>query len=74
MAKAEPKLDNAYLTPTELSALIRVSANTLKQWRSARKGPGYIKFGYGRGAAIRYPEREVFGWLENQKAAMANGR
>ena len=62
------ELDN-YLTPQEVSELLRVRTNTLKQWRSARKGPAFVKFGYGRGAMIRYPERELLNWIEAQRAS-----
>ncbi|MCP4708446.1 MAG: helix-turn-helix domain-containing protein [Planctomycetes bacterium] len=43
-----------------------MSENTLKQWRSLRKGPGFIKF---NGRFIRYPQRELMDWIEAERAA-----
>jgi len=37
--------DIEYRTTPEQAALMRVSEQTLRQWRMQRKGPPFVKFG-----------------------------
>jgi predicted site-specific integrase-resolvase len=43
-----------YLTPKQLAARWSVSVHTLAAWRSAGKGPAFIKLG-----GVRYPLEAV---------------
>lgn len=43
------------------------SEKTLANWRSQGKGPKYIKFGEGSGAAVRYDWADVEAWLAAQR-------
>jgi predicted flap endonuclease-1-like 5' DNA nuclease len=52
-------LDNRYLTSIEAAARLRVSPNTLANWRSQKNGPPYLKIG-GR---IRYASTDLESWL-----------
>ena len=50
-----------WLTPDDLVQLLRgsISVGTLRNYRSARIGPAYVRVGRG----IFYPRREVDAWL-----------
>ncbi len=52
--------DQTYLTPEEVSARYRgeVSLATLRNWRSLRIGPSYIKIG----KSVLYPQHELDSW------------
>lgn len=47
------------LSTEELSDLLGVPKSTLENWRSAKKGPKYVK--YGR--HVRYQRKAVERWL-----------
>jgi hypothetical protein len=53
-----------WLTPEEVVSLMRgaFTLGTLRNYRSARIGPAYVKLG----RAIFYPRAEVDAWLEEQ--------
>ena len=70
MSKLKQNYD-LYLTTKVISKILRVSENTLKQWRILRKGPQFVKFGARRRSFVRYPKRELFAWIDSQKAATA---
>jgi len=61
-----PDIIDKFLTTKAVAEILSVSENTLKQWRSLRKGPGFIKF---HGRFVRYPQSELRGWIEAEKAA-----
>lgn len=48
------------LTPAELADMTGFGTQTLANWRSEGKGPGYKKIG----RMIRYPVADVEEWLE----------
>src|SRR2546426_4411025 len=50
------------LSPEELAAMVELSPKTLADWRSARKGPCYLRVG----RKIWYPKDLVDDWLETQ--------
>lgn len=39
---------------------------TLRLWRSQRRGPAYIKLGTGRFARVRYRVQDLDAWLAGQ--------
>lgn len=49
-----------YLTAKEVSERLKVSAQTLANWRTARRGPPWTKCE----AAVRYPEDGLRHWLD----------
>ncbi|RYC10552.1 helix-turn-helix transcriptional regulator [Nocardioides zhouii] len=53
-----------WLTPEDVVALLRgaLSLGTLRNYRSARVGPAYIRIG----RAVFYPRAEVSAWLAEQ--------
>lgn len=62
-----------YLTPNEVAERYRdqISVGTLRNWRSLRVGPGFVKIG----KAILYPVSELDAWDEqNRVACRALGR
>lgn len=63
-AVASPADPQAWLTPDEVVTLLRgaLTLGTLRNYRSARIGPAYIRVG----RAIFYPRREVDNWLAQQ--------
>ena len=62
---SDPYLDvEDWLTPDDVIALLRgaLSLGTLRNYRSARIGPAYIRVG----RAVFYPRAEVNAWLAEQ--------
>jgi hypothetical protein len=53
-------VENKFLTADEVSQRYRgeISVGTLRNWRSMRVGPAYVKFG----KAILYPIEELEAW------------
>lgn len=47
------------LTADELAARWRMNARTLANWRTAGKGPAYVKLGEGRQTRVLYREEDV---------------
>lgn len=47
------------MTPAEVAAVLRVSEKTLKNWRSLRYGPPFIKIG----GSVRYRRQSIERWL-----------
>jgi len=65
--------DNRFLTPDEVSERYRgtVSPGTLRNWRSMRIGPSFVKIG----KAVLYPATELDAWDEkNTVSCHALGR
>ncbi|GAB3026783.1 hypothetical protein GCM10011376_13500 [Nocardioides flavus (ex Wang et al. 2016)] len=58
-----------HLTPEELVDYLRgtLTLGTLRNYRSARRGPRYITIG----RTVLYPRTAVDAWLEELKAAAA---
>lgn len=50
------------LTPTEVAELLRVPVRLLSEWRSAGRGPPFIKCG----RLVRYRREAVESWLDQQ--------
>ncbi len=61
----------ALATAAEVAAFLGgdFSEKTLANWRSAGKGPKYIKLSNGRGGSIRYDWSDVHAWLIAQRRA-----
>lgn len=56
-------LDEEFFTPDELSALIKISKNTLKSWRYNGEGPQWVNFG----RRVRYEKAAVAAYIEANK-------
>ena len=56
-----------FLTPEEVAERYRreISVGTLRNWRSMRIGPGFVKIG----KAILYPITELDAWDEQNRVA-----
>ena len=56
-----------YLTPEEVAERYRgeISLGTLRNWRSMRVGPGFVKIG----KAVLYPLAELDAWDEQNRVA-----
>lgn len=52
------------MTPKALGEHLGLSEGTLANWRSAGRGPKYVRAG-GR---VRYPEDEVVRWLRSARS------
>lgn len=66
-------IDNRFLTPDEVSERYRgtVSPGTLRNWRSMRIGPSFVKIG----KAVLYPTSELNAWdAKNKVSCRASGR
>ncbi|MGF7007038.1 helix-turn-helix domain-containing protein [Aminobacter sp. BE322] len=59
--------ENRFLTPEEVSERYRgtVSPGTLRNWRSMRIGPCFVKIG----KAVLYPVAELDSWDEKNKVS-----
>ncbi len=51
------------MTPPEVAELLQVETTMLSNWRTARKGPTYIKVG----SLVRYRVSDVEAWIESQR-------
>lgn len=60
-AEAKSGLTKLLTTP-EVAELLRVEIRMLENWRSARKGPPFIKVG----VLVRYRVVDLEAWLEKQ--------
>ena len=59
------------LTTTELSALLKIPDQTLRQWRCAGVGPDFIKLGTGPKAAVRYTLKDVEDYIADHRHTSA---
>ena len=58
------------LTPEQLSQRWSVAIGTLTNWRTAGKGPAWVKLGTGKRGAVRYPMAAILEWERtHQKGA-----
>jgi hypothetical protein len=55
------------LTEAQAARRAGVSKGTLRRWRSAGKGPPWLKLGDTRGAAIRYDSEVLQHWLVSRR-------
>ena len=51
------------LTPGQVAQRLQVDIQLLNKWRSARKGPKFVKIGRG----VRYDAVELQKWIDGQK-------
>lgn len=65
LPKEATVLDSKFLTPEEVSERYRggISVGTLRNWRSMRLGPSFVKIG----KAVLYPVDELDAWDELNK-------
>jgi hypothetical protein len=52
-------MTSAVLTPAELAKRWGITARTLAEWRSLRKGPAHVRLGEGTRARIVYRLEDV---------------
>lgn len=64
--------DRMYLTAEEVAERYRgeISVGTLRNWRSARIGPAFVKIG----KAILYPEEQLDAWDQKNLVACRASR
>ena len=62
---------SALFTTKELSALLKIPEQTLRQWRCAGTGPDYIKLGVGSKAAVRYTRKDVEDYIDHHRHTSA---
>lgn len=53
--------EREWRTPNEVAAMLKLSPNTLANWRSQGKGPAYSK----AGRLVRYWSDDVDDWMES---------
>ena len=58
--------DARLLTAKEAAAFLGFTWETLKYWRSERRGPSYFRFG-GRKARVRYRRSDLETFLESRR-------
>lgn len=51
------------LDEQDVAELLKMSVHTLRHWRSANRGPKYLKLG----KAVRYRPADITDWIENQQ-------
>lgn len=54
------------MTASDVADTLRVSEGTLRNWRSAKRGPRFAKFG----GSVRYREEDVADWIEDNLATV----
>jgi excisionase family DNA binding protein len=57
-----PDLRITLLTPVEAAELLRLRPATLNNWRSAGRGPKFVRVG----GLVRYPRDELECWVRAQ--------
>jgi len=60
-------MENQYLSPEQVAALLDVKVGTLAAWRCQKRGPAF----YRLNAVIRYKREDVDAWVEAQRVATA---
>ncbi|MFA1551643.1 helix-turn-helix transcriptional regulator [Actinomadura chokoriensis] len=61
------KIEEEELKPPEVAALVKVSEQTLANWRSRGYGPPYRKLSDGRSGRVRYRRSAVEAWLTSRE-------
>lgn len=61
------KIEDEELTARETGALMKVTEQTLANWRSRGTGPPYRKLSDGRSGRIRYRRSAVEAWLSGRE-------
>lgn len=64
-------MTHVLFTTKELSALLKIPEQTLRQWRCAGLGPAYIKLGTGPKAAVRYNIDDVDDYIDRHRHTSA---
>ncbi len=64
---ATPKPGAVLMDTDETADYLKLSAKTLRNWRSDGDGPPYVKFGN----RVRYDRRKVDSWLEKHTRGAA---
>jgi hypothetical protein len=69
--RTKPTTPDPFMTPAELSALLKVTTKSLRDWRLANpmRGPAFVKFGDGDSCRVRYPREAVAAWIESRTTA-----
>jgi len=51
------------LTPEEVAKILQISTGQLANWRSARKGPPWLKTCDGLRGSVRYEQETLRDWI-----------
>ena len=57
-----PAHEVQWLTPDDLARMWQVSAGTIANWRTSKKGPDFVRIG----GLVRYSPEAVQAWLAKQ--------
>jgi predicted DNA-binding transcriptional regulator AlpA len=60
--------NEGWMTGAEVGRMLRLAPGTLNNWRSAGRGPKYVKLA---GGVVRYPEADVKAWMDAQRLGRA---
>lgn len=61
MQRFRPEFDpDALMSEVEAADFLKMSARTLQDWRSKKRGPPFVK----AGRAVRYRRRDLIAWSE----------
>jgi hypothetical protein len=69
----ETPMTKHLITPAELAERWRMDRRTLANWRTAGKGPAYLKVGVGKCARVLYSEADVESYERNNQRQPAQG-
>ena len=61
--------EHELMTPEEAAKYLRLSPDTLRQWRHLGKGPKYLKLG----SKVMYRKCEILFWLDEITVAPKKG-
>lgn len=62
-----------YLSPKDVFRMGIASEHTLANWRQAKIGPPYFKFGRGGKAKVVYRRSDLDAWLNRQRVLTVDG-
>ncbi|MDI5964826.1 helix-turn-helix domain-containing protein [Streptantibioticus silvisoli] len=60
-----------WVTPQEASRLVKVTVQTLANWRARKTGPAYKKISPGRAGRVRYSRQTVLAWINGEREPAA---
>lgn len=59
------------LSTAEAADLLGIHQNTLRLWRSKKRGPAYVKFSQ---TEVKYDIRDIEQWIADHKRGGGDGR
>ena len=71
LSSHESAIDSAkFYRPAEVAPLLGVSSNTLRHWRTAKRGPAYHKLD---GHFVGYSGKDILDWLARSRQSALTG-